>query len=41
MFQVVIQFPGKIIMNKKIVLSLKYRPKNFDEIIGQETMVFL
>ena len=26
-------------MNKKIVLSLKYRPKNFDEIIGQETMV--
>ena len=31
--------PRKIIMNKKIVLSLKYRPKNFDEIIGQETMV--
>ena len=39
MFQVVIQFPVKFYMNKKIILPLKYRPKNFDELIGQETMV--
>ncbi len=26
-------------MNKKIILPLKYRPKNFEELIGQESMV--
>ena len=26
-------------MDKKIILPLKYRPKNFEELIGQESMV--